>query len=118
MALIVITTIYNPVLGIVLAIFYIINMTIIRDDKEIFYLEHLDIQDQQQEDEDIMQQAYATYVKDSEENQRRAKRESDEIYSVNTVANNSLPIMPGEGYNTVPSNRLRQVMNISGDRYK
>lgn len=33
-------------------------------------------------------------------------------------ANNDLPIMPGDGYNTVPSDLMRQYANISGHYYK
>jgi hypothetical protein len=33
-------------------------------------------------------------------------------------ANNDLPIMPSDGYNTVPSDLMRQYANISGHYYK
>ena len=63
--------------------------------KNLFSIENLYMKDKQAEDE-----------------------ENEKIYNLKTNTNNSLPIIPGEGYNTVPSNLLRQSMNISGDRYK
>lgn len=48
------------------------------------------------------------------ENLYLKKMDSSTLRSVN----NDLPIMPGDGYNTVSSDLMRQYANISGHYYK
>lgn len=78
-------------------------------------------------DEDMMEKAYRAYVMDANESNWGANQESREIYDVNTYQSRIRNTNPsgapttlhvGDGYNTIPSNRLRQAMNISGTYYK
>jgi hypothetical protein len=52
------------------------------------------------------------------ENLYLKKKDSSTLRSALHSANNDLPIMPGDGYNTVPSDLMRQYANISGHYYK
>ena len=106
---------YINIFVIVFLIIYLIT-TIFKK----YMIENLYLKDQQYEDEAILQQADAEYVNDYVRHQQQAKEETQSVYNINTIPypNNALPIPAGEGYNTIPSNLLRQAMNISGDRYK
>ncbi len=101
-------------LGIILAITYLITMLLIKEDRELFYLEDFaprsgGMTPQQEEDEyeSIMEQRDKAYLGDHQEGRREEKQEGQMFATFPS---------PGyyPGYNMIPSNRLRQAMHISG----
>ncbi len=87
--------------GILLALSYLITVHIIKDDKELFYLEDF-AQQEEDIDEDMIEQSDKSFLEDETEGESKMEGQ---------MVNNG-GYYPG--YNMIPSNILRQSMNISG----
>lgn len=125
--IIVILTFNNPLLGVFLALAYVFTIMQVRD-KDL-YLENF-----VQSDNDI--KLKKNKVETNQKNDQKNEKQYKQMYNINafpqkntiskimvrtpfdTYTGAAIPLTVGDGYNFVPSNQLRQAMNISGVYYK
>ena len=125
--IIVILTFNNPLLGVFLALAYVFTIMQVRD-KDL-YLENF-----VQSDNDI--KLKKNKVETNQKNDQKNEKQYKQMYNINafpqqniiskmmvrtpfdTYTGAAIPLTVRDCYNFVPSNQLRQAMNISGVYYK
>jgi len=137
--IIVILTFNDPLLGVFLALAYVYTIMQVRDKDlylENFVLSNNDIKLKKNKYERIKEKEDKFIMQNKVETNQKNKKKYKQMYNIkafpqkntiskimvrtpfDTYTGAAIPLTVGDGYNFVPSNLLRQAMNISGVYYK